>query len=360
MADEAQADTGSTGGGVTNAAALIAGMRSEGLGSAPPAEAPAQGEGEQPAAAKAPVVDDREPDTEYQMPEADGDEPEEFEATDEAEADIPEVEEAEDDGPDEDPIALPATWTEAERQELSELPPDVQQAVVRREKEREAAFTSRQTEIAGDREQLDDAVRMAGDRWVNQLNNVDHLLASAMQLHGFSGQEPNWAELRQSMDRDQFDDARFNWEQNKRAFEGVMATAQQAKQQVEGLVGERLNEWIAGERVKTAERWPEFKVGRESAMAPLLEYLAEKGVSESQRNDLNDDAFISVVQDAANWHNLQKGKPGVNKRVRKAPKIGKAGAPASQGRRKRERVTQAKRNAHDTRSLAEVFSSMRD
>jgi hypothetical protein len=49
----------------------------------------------------------------------------------------------------------------------------------------------------------------------------------------------------------------------------------------------------------------------------------------------------------------------VNKRVRKAPKIGKAGAPASQGRRKRERVTQAKRNAHDTRSLAEVFSSMR-
>ena len=174
MADEAQSRTGSDGGGtVQNAAALIAGLRSENMGSAPPAEAPSV---EAPAQSENFDREEGEPSSEYTMPAAEEFAEDDVEAAPEAEQDIPEVDNAEDYSPEEEPVTLPATWTEAERQELSELPSDVQNAIVRREQEREAAFTQRQTELSSDREQLDDAVKMAGERWVEQLNNVDHLL----------------------------------------------------------------------------------------------------------------------------------------------------------------------------------------
>ena len=357
MADEAQSRTGSDGGGtVQNAAALIAGLRSENMGSAPPAEAPSV---EAPAQSENFDREEGEPSSEYTMPAAEEFAEDDVEAAPEAEQDIPEVDNAEDYSPEEEPVTLPATWTEAERQELSELPSDVQNAIVRREQEREAAFTQRQTELSSDREQLDDAVKMAGERWDEQLNNVDHLLNVSAQMHGFTGQEPNWAELRQTMDRDTFDDYHFNWQQAKKNFEGILAGAQQAKHQVNELVSEKQNDWIEAERTKTGERWPEYKANRDKAMGPLLDYLAEKGVPEMQRVQLNDDTFISVVQDAAKWHALQKEKPGTNKRVRQAKKVGRPGAPASNDRRKRGEIDSAKRNAKDTRGLAAVFSAMR-
>ena len=344
-----------TQGGVANAAALIAGMQDS---QEPPVEDQETSEATQ------------EPQENIQaegadVPEEEGDETlteeaeiDEIEAADEIEADD---DESEDDEPDTVHVEPPISWSEAEKAEFAELPPAVQRTVARRESEREAAFTTRSQEIAGDKAQLDEAVKVAGERWIGQLTLVDGLLEEAAEANGFT-KEPDWQTLKQSMDPDVYRDLREEWNDRKSRFDGLLAKRQQIAQQAQVEAGERTQAYITAEQARTAAEWPAYKANPDEAMSPIRAYLRSEGVSDDNISQLIDADFIRVVRKAKAYDELQQKKPAVKKRVSKAKTVAKPGAAASRSRQKGERVRSAMTSAQQrpsVRSLASVFAELR-
>jgi|6_EtaG_2_1085325.scaffolds.fasta_scaffold00198_17 hypothetical protein len=357
MADTAQVEAS-----VDNAAGLIAQMREapEPVPStAPTDDAPATpAEPQAEAEAEAQAGDDQVADAEPEAPEQDAEAADDI--TDDPSA--PEQDEGED--ADETPtVDAPTAFSDAEKAEFASLPVEAQQIVAGREAERDTAFQTKTTELGERSKLLDAAVQAAQNSSLEQLQMSSALMAEAMQASGFV-EEPNWQELRATMDRDDVQDIRDAWDDTQRRLGSFQQNFQQAKQNMQTQADGNKREYIAGENKETASRWPDYAnlKTREAAVNGLYDYLETEGVTREQSANLADANFITIARKAMAYDALQKSKPGVKKKVSKAPKMGKPGAPKSKATGRAEGIRAALQqagNSTNPNDIAGLFAALR-
>lgn len=331
-----------------NAAALIANLHSE-------PDAPS--ESTEPA---------QEAETQDQVVETESagevesqDEAVEYEAEAEESAEEVEIEEV-DSSPS---LAAPVSWSAEEKAEFADLPENVQRVVAGREAERDRAFQTKTTELGERNKQLDEAVKIAEQQSLGQMQQAQALMAQAFEAAGFT-QEPNWAEVRATYDREDYQDMRDAWDDSQRRLGKFQQDYGQMQQHATQQQQQKYAEYVSAENSKTADRWPEFAntETKATAVEGLLGYLETQGVPRSQTIHLVDANMISIVRKAMELDALKANNPKVKKKVKSAPKMAKPGSPKTKSRAKVENVRDALKNAagsHNARDIAGVFAALR-
>ena len=332
---------------VDNAAALIAGMRE-------PAEAES---------------------TQEALPEPEAPEPvQEAEAVEiEAEAEVAEaveteaeIDESGEEGEAEEVEATtepPISWSKADKDEFSKLPPEVQHVVAEREQQRDTAFQTKTTELSDQKKQLNEAVELAQQQSLGQLQQAQALMAQAMEAAGF-GAEPDWDSLRTQLDREDYMDVKDQWDTNLRKFGQFQTNFQQMQQQTQAAQQEKQQEFVQAQIKENAERWPEFAdlKTRNTALEGMFSFLEGEGIARDLSANLVDAKMISVVRKAMAYDALQAKAPAIQKAVKKAPKMARPGSVKSKQRVRTENVRDALKQAKSTnsaRDLAGVFAALR-
>ncbi len=342
-----------------SAAALLAGLREP----APQAE-PTQTEAPEPKARQEEPTPEPEPEVET-AGEDDADAEPAEQAAQETESEAAETEsapEGEDDAPT---VDAPISWTAAEKEEFAKLPAETRRIVAEREAAREATFQTKTTELSERNRQLDATVEAAQNQSLAQLQQAQALMAQAMQAAGFA-EEPNWSELRLTMDPEDVRAIKDNWDDSRRQYEGFQRDFQKTMQGMQGQAEKKRQEFIAAENAKTAERWPEFanEATKGAAVEGLYSYLETEGIPREQSAMLVDANMIAVARKAMAYDALQAAKPQVTKKVKDAPKMAKPGSPKvktkAEGRRELwQAEMQRAAGSNDFRDYAGAFAALR-
>jgi len=365
------ADTAEVLRSVDNAAALIAGMRQPPEPASPAAptdDAPAQ-EAEQQAEPEAEAQADAEVDATAGTDELAEAEPEASEQPAEAadaddQTSAPEQEVEADAADDAMPtVDAPTGWSDAQRAEFAKMPVEAQRIVATREAERDTDFQSKTTELGERSKQLDEAVELAQNSSLGQLQQAQALMANAMEAAGFH-QEPNWAELHATLDPDDYRDMRDQWD----ITAGRMAKFQQEFSQVSGQIQQQqqkvLSDDIQSNNKRTAAKYPKYADAktRDAFTEEMYTFLDSKGIGRDQSTHLFVTEWVNVVQDAMELSRLKDAKPQIAKKLRDAPKMARAGTPKTKERGRVENVRAALQQAGNSKNpsdLAGVFAALR-
>lgn len=358
------ADTAATEASVSNAAQLIANMR----GPAEPAPPAAPTADAPPPAAEA--QPEPEPE-EIQEPANDDDDFNRYSAGDddadaEPEAPKPDAEAAQADDqtsapePDADDgeaptVDAPTAWDDAEKAEFAKMPAEAQRIVAEREAERETAFQGKTTELGEKTKLLDQAVELAQTQSLGLLNEAQGLMAQALEAAGYT-EEPNWDHLRSTMDAADYFDVKAEWDATQQRLENFRKGAQEVATKAQQEAQQKFMGDVGQNNTRTAERYPEYADSktRDAFNDGMFKFLEDKGIGRDQSKHLYVTEWIDVVQLAMKADALETAKPGIQKKVRTAPKMARPGAPRSKERSKVEGVRAALKQAGNSKNPADV------
>lgn len=211
--------------------------------------------------------------------------------------------------------------------------------------QRQEAFTKRSMELAEQRKAFAAEAaetKQLRDAYAQQLE----LLQTQLQQTNLT-EEPDWAALKnEGYSTDDIFFAKTEWDkQQKQAYE-VAAERQRIAQQQAQEQEQNLKQHLQNQRVEMLERIPEWRNDetREFERKEVIKYAQKRvGFSEEEISSASDARAIELLYKAWKWDNLMEKKPTTKKRTRQAPKMAKAGQPAT----KREVANRSKRKARE-------------
>lgn len=181
--------------------------------------------------------------------------------------------------------------------------------------EQRKAFEAEQSEV----QQLRDAYKQQLDEW------------SAVNQQTFQ-QEPDWATLAQTMDASELVVQKAQWDQQKAAAQQVEVERQRLAQEQMQEQQQKMQQHLAAQREQMLERLPQWQDEevRDAERQEVIKYAQRRiGFSEEEIANASDARAIELLYKAWKWDTLQEKKPVTKKRTRKAPKMSKAGRPAT-------------------------------
>jgi hypothetical protein len=296
------------------------------------------------------VTDERnEVEDQPQQPEAEARVPSEDQAQDAPEDDDydDEADDGEDayegDDDDEDYDEEPAEKLYTVKVDGKEVEVNLEEAL--KGYQRQEAFTKRSMELAEQRKAFAAEAaetKQLRDAYAQQLE----LLQAQLQQTNLT-EEPDWAALKnEGYSTDDIFFAKTEWDkQQKQAYEVAMERQRIGQQQAQEQEAQ-LKQHLQNQRVEMLERIPEWRNDdtREFERKEVIKYAQKRvGFSEEEISSASDARAIELLYKAWKWDNLMEKKPTTKKRTRQAPKMAKAGQPAT----KREVANRSRRKARE-------------
>lgn len=211
--------------------------------------------------------------------------------------------------------------------------------------QRQEAFTKRSMELAEQRKAFAAEAaetKQLRDAYAQQLE----LLQTQLQQTNLT-EEPDWAALKnEGYSTDDIFFAKTEWDKQQKQVQQVAAERQKIAQQQAQEQEQNLKQHLQNQRVEMLERIPEWRNDetREFERKEVIKYAQKRvGFSEEEISSASDARAIELLYKAWKWDNLMEKKPTTKKRTRQAPKMAKAGQPAT----KREVVNRSKRKARE-------------
>ena len=296
------------------------------------------------------VTDERnEAEDQPQQPEAEAQVPSEDQAQDAPEDDDydDEVDDGEDvyddDDDDEEVDEEPAEKLYTVKVDGKEVEVNLEEAL--KGYQRQEAFTKRSMELAEQRKAFAAEAaetKQLRDAYAQQLE----LLQTQLQQTNLT-EEPDWTALKnEGYSTDDIFFAKTEWDKQQKQAYQVAAERQRIAQQQAQENEAHLKQHLTSQRVEMLERIPEWKNDetREFERKEVIKYAQKRvGFSEEEISSASDARAIELLYKAWKWDNLMEKKPTTKKRTRQAPKMAKAGQPAT----KREVANRSKRRARE-------------
>lgn len=211
--------------------------------------------------------------------------------------------------------------------------------------QRQEAFTKRSMELAEQRKAFAAEAaetKQLRDAYAQQLE----LLQTQLQQTSLT-EEPDWAALKnEGYSTDDIFFAKTEWDKQQKQVQQVAAERQKIAQEQAQEQEQNLKQHLQNQRVEMLERIPEWKNDetREFERKEVIKYAQRRvGFSEEEISSASDARAIELLYKAWKWDNLMEKKPTTKKRTRQAPKMAKAGQPAT----KREVANRSKRKARE-------------
>lgn len=141
-------------------------------------------------------------------------------------------------------------------------------------------------------------------------------------------QEPNWAELAQTMDPREFNAARAQWEAHSRQ-------QQQAREALAQFKQKERDELMQAEKAQLLTHFPEWSDATvfQTAAAEMVKFGADYGFSAGDLDQVADHRMFRVLQDAIAYRKQKAEADAAVKKVAKAPKKMPAGKPTGKNQR---------------------------
>lgn len=211
--------------------------------------------------------------------------------------------------------------------------------------QRQEAFTKRSMELAEQRKAFAAEAaetKQLRDAYAQQLE----LLQTQLQQTNLT-EEPDWAALKnEGYSTDDIFFAKTEWDKQQKQAQQVAAERQRIAQQQAQEQEAQLKQHLQNQRVEMLERIPEWRNDetREFERKEVIKYAQKRvGFSEEEISSASDARAIELLYKAWKWDNLMEKKPTTKKRTRQAPKMAKAGQPAT----KREVANRSRRKARE-------------
>ena len=211
--------------------------------------------------------------------------------------------------------------------------------------QRQEAFTKRSMELAEQRKAFAAEAaetKQLRDAYAQQLE----LLQTQLQQTNLT-EEPDWTALKnEGYSTDDIFFAKTEWDKQQKQVQQVAAERQKIAQQQAQEQEQNLKQHLQNQRVEMLERIPEWRNDetREFERKEVIKYAQKRvGFSEEEISSASDARAIELLYKAWKWDNLMEKKPTTKKRTRQAPKMAKAGQPAT----KREVANRSKRKARE-------------
>jgi len=192
-----------------------------------------------------------------------------------------------------------------------------------------------------------------------ELNKV---VALTQQLINSLGtEEPNWQQLKEDLDPDEYLSRRQEWSQRDAAVRASLA-------ELDTQATSRDAEFEADRQRLTAKEVEQLKVAMpawrdktkaEPAMAAVAEYLQSKGFDEAEVNTMIDHRMVLVAWDAVQYQRIKKQRPAALKRVQLA-KDKTAGRKAVPVGARQARVPKAAQRAKQARARLRKSGKVED
>ena len=296
------------------------------------------------------VTDERnEAEDQPQQPEAEAQVPSEDQAHDAPEDDDydDEAEDGEDvfddDDDDEEVDEEPAETLYTVKVDGKEVEVNLEEAL--KGYQRQEAFTKRSMELAEQRKVFAAEAaetKQLRDAYAQQLE----LLQTQLQQTSLT-EEPDWTALKnEGYSTDDIFFAKTEWDKQQKQVRQVAAERQKIAQEQAQEHEAHLKQHLTNQRVEMLERIPEWRNDetREFERKEVIKYAQKRvGFSEEEISSASDARAIELLYKAWKWDNLMEKKPTTKKRTRQAPKMAKAGQPAT----KREVANRSKRKARE-------------
>jgi hypothetical protein len=296
------------------------------------------------------VTDERnEAEDQPQQPEAEAQVPSEDQAQDAPEDDdyddeVDDGEDAYDDDDDDEEVdEEPAEKLYTVKVDGKEVEVNLEEAL--KGYQRQEAFTKRSMELAEQRKAFAAEAaetKQLRDAYAQQLE----LLQAQLQQTNLT-EEPDWTDLKnEGYSTDDIFFAKTEWDKQQKQAYQVAAERQKIAQQQAQEQEAQLKQHLQNQRVEMLERIPEWRNDetREFERKEVIKYAQKRvGFSEEEISSASDARAIELLYKAWKWDNLMEKKPTTKKRTRQAPKMAKAGQPAT----KREVANRSKRKARE-------------
>jgi hypothetical protein len=205
--------------------------------------------------------------------------------------------------------------------------------------QRQSAFTKRMQALSEDKKAFEaekaETVQMR-DAYAQGL----HQLSETLQAQ--TGREPDWASLKQQLDPMEYADAVRLHNEQKESLRNVQAEQQRIANEQNAEQQYRYQAHLANESKRMLEvipAWQDDKV-RNNEREQVIAYAKKAfGYTEDEIKQASDHRAVKALYDSWKLSQINEKSGAATKRVRKAPKMAKAGAPKSksesQSRRKR-------------------------
>jgi len=193
--------------------------------------------------------------------------------------------------------------------------------------QRQQAYTKRSQELAEQRkafEQESAQVSQMRDAYAQQLEQL------SQQLQQVNSQaEPDWAELAKQHSAEELIVYKAQLDQQKEYARQVEAEKQKVQQEQAQEQQKLMQQHLAQQREEMLNRIPTWQDEdtRNRERLEVIKYAQRRGYSEEELANASDARAIEILHKAWQWDNLQQKKPDAKKKVRKAPKMARAGQP---------------------------------
>ena len=286
------------------------------------------------------------------VPESDGQDLPEDAEPEEAIGDTEEVASDEPDDESDHRIEPPKSWSNEDKAVFSQLPPEAQAVITRRESERDRAFQAKTQEIAEHRRALETTFGEIQNERSSYANNLEQLLAVAMpEAAQFANVD--WQRLAQESPADY---VRLTAERD--ALRGRIGAIQGELQRVQAVAQQdyarNFAHLRATEAQRLAEKLPEF-ADRERApklISEIREWLQGEGFTAQEIGQVIDHRVINVAVKAMRADRAAKARRSAEtRRADPAPSVQRPGVSppreSNAARRRNQAMEQLKRTGSE-------------
>ena len=278
--------------------------------------------------------------------EADDFEDEAYEAEADDEAEYDDEEDASDEVDEED---------DQEQSELYTVKVDGEEVEITLEEalagySRQSAFTKRMQELAEQRKTVEvetAAARQMRDEYAQGLELL------SQHLQSMNAQEPDWDRLYEELDAKEYARAVQLHNERKGQMEAVNAQRSQIAMQQQAETQAAFQQHLVKEKEKMLDAIPAWRdqSRMKTERAAVVEYAKSLGYTAEEIQVASDHRAVKALYDSWKLSKLNSQTDVAKKKVRKAPKMAKAGAPRPKGESQSRRRKQLQQRLNSERSV---------
>lgn len=213
------------------------------------------------------------------------------------------------------------------------------------------SLTKRGMELAEQRKAFEaeaQEVAKLRETYAQQLEQLSEQLKTATET------EPDWAELSKQYSAEELFVYKAQLDQQKEYARQVEAEKQKVQEEQNKERQKAMQEYLAQQREDMLKRIPQWQDEQtlDKERQAVITYAQRRiGYSQEEIANASDARAIELLYKAWQWDKLQEKKPAVKRKVRKAPKMAKAGQPKTKAQVASRQRQQAMNRLNKERSV---------
>lgn len=216
--------------------------------------------------------------------------------------------------------------------------------------QRQGAFTKRMQELAEQRKAVESETqqtRQLRDQYAQGLDLLNN------HLQSMTAQEPDWDRLYNELDAKEYARAIQLHNERKQNIESVNAERSMIAKQQQAESQAAFQQHLVSEKERMLDAIPAWRdeTTMASERAAVVEYAKSLGYTPEEIQVASDHRAVKALYDSWRLSKLNKQTDAAKKKVRKAPKMAKAGTPRTKGEGQSRRKRQLANRLNQERSI---------